>query len=150
MLALAEKLGKWFEKSNLGLLLFRIFFSGFLFTYGVQSFRSTLLLKQLGQPAMAFNLPFSPTFWGIIVAFTLIWTGIFILLGFYFRFALLVLAILSYSATREHLSWSVFVQPYSPAVLLLMISSVFLFIGPGSFSVKGKSSGSSKVSSKEK
>ena len=137
MLPFFSKLGRWLEKENFGLLLFRIFFGSCLIVYSIYCFRDGFVLKHLGRAAVMLHFPFSDIFWGIIVAFTFIWTGLFIILGFYFRLATVTLFIISLLGAWKSLSWSFFfLPPYSTLSILLIVSLAFSFIGPGSFSIK--------------
>lgn len=137
MLAWFSKFGQWFEKENFGILLFRFIFGSCLIVYSICCFRDAFLLKHLGQMATALHLPFSDIFWGIWMAFTFIWTGLFIILGFYFRLATLTLFISGLLGAWKMLSWKFFfLPPCTPLSILITLSLVFSFIGPGKFSIK--------------
>lgn len=137
MLPFFSKLGRWLEKENFGLLLFRFFFGSCLIVYSICCFRDVFILKHLGRAAVALHFPFSDIFWGIIVAFTFTWSGLFIILGFYFRLATVTLFIISLLGAWKSLSWSFFfLPPHSTLSILLVLSLAFSFIGPGSFSIK--------------
>ena len=137
MLSWGLKIGKWLEKSNFGLLLFRFFLGSCLIVYSICCFRNVFALKSLGHAAVALRFPFSDIFWGILTAFTFIWTGLFIILGFYFRLAMLTLFFICLVGSWKALSWSFFfLPPYSTLSILLVISFTFSFIGPGAFSIK--------------
>lgn len=130
------KIGNWFEKENFGLLFFRIFFGICLIVYGIRSFLNPIVLKHLGKSATAIGLPCSAIFWGTVAAFLLITTGIFILLGFYFRCAIATLLIMGLIGSWGTLSLNFFCFPYPPSHLLVFIGLPFLFIGPGTFCIK--------------
>lgn len=137
MLSWFSKFGYWLEKENFGLFLFRFFLGSYLIIYSICCFRDVFALKRLGQAALALNLPFPEVVWGIIVAFTFIWTGLFIILGFYFRLATVVLFTLSLLGAWKMLSWKFFfLPPYGNLTLLIIVSLAFSFIGPGNFSIK--------------
>ena len=137
MLAWFIKLGRWLEKENFGLLLIRFFFGVCLIIYSIVCFRDVFLLKHLGRAAVVLHFPFSDIFWGIFTAFTFIWTGLFILLGFYFRLATVALFIIGLVGAWPALSWKfLFLPPYTPLNFLIILSLAFSFIGPGAFSVK--------------
>lgn len=137
MLPFFSKLGRWLEKENFGLLLFRFFFGSCLIVYSICCFRDVFLLKNLGRVAVALHFPFPDVFWGIIVAFTFTWTGLFIVLGFYFRLATMLLFVMSLLGAWKSLSWSFcFLPPHSTLSILLILSLAFSFIGPGAFSIK--------------
>ena len=130
------KIGHWFEKENFGLLLFRILFGTCLIVYGIRGFLNPNLLKQVGKSATIIGLPFSATFWGTLAAFLLIATGIFVLLGFYFRCAIATLLLIGLIGSWGTLSLQFFCPPYPPSHLLFFIGITFLFIGPGTFCIK--------------
>jgi uncharacterized membrane protein YphA (DoxX/SURF4 family) len=137
MLTWCAKLGHWLEKENFGLLIFRFFLGSCLIVYSICCFRDVLSLKHLGHAAIALHFPFSDIFWGIFAAFTFIWTGLFILLGFYFRLATITLFVMGLIGAWKHLSWQFFLlPPYSPLSILIILSLAFSFIGPGTFSIK--------------
>jgi uncharacterized membrane protein YphA (DoxX/SURF4 family) len=128
---------QWFEKPDFGLLLFRFSLGGCLLVYSIHCFRNLRILKTLGGAAVALHFPFSDTFWGIMAAFTFLWTGFSTLLGFYFRLAMAALFAMMLICCWERISWTfLFSPPYQPSRVLLIVSFVFLFIGPGRFSVK--------------
>ncbi len=128
---------KWLKNENVGLFLLRLFMAIFLVTYGIRTFMDgTMALKKLGEAAMLLRFPFSPAFWGAIVAFSFIWAGIFILLGFYFRLSVFIVFITQLVAVLPNFSWYAFVTPpFSPSLILLTVSLSLIFIGPGKYSI---------------
>ncbi len=137
MLSWCSKLGRWLEKENFGLLILRFFCGAYLIIYSICCFRDVFALKHLGDAATILHFPFSDVFWGIIAAFTFIWTGLFIILGFYFRLATVTLFIMGILGAWKFLSWKFFFYPpYTSLNFLIILSLAFSFIGPGNFSIK--------------
>ena len=139
MLSWFAKIGRWLEKENFGLLMFRFFFGSCLIVYSICCFRDVFMLKHLGHAAVALGFPFTDVFWGILAAFSFIWTGLFVILGFYFRLATVTLLLMGLIGSWKVLSWKFFfLPPYTPLSILVVLSLAFSFIGPGSFSIKSK------------
>ncbi len=137
MFSWCSKLGRWLEKENFGLLLLRFFCGICLIVYSIYCFRDVFMLKHLGRAAVALHFPFSDVFWGILSAFTFIWTGLFIILGFYFRLATLTLFVMGIVGAWKAISWKFFfLPPYTALNFLVVLSLAFSFIGPGNFSIK--------------
>lgn len=131
------KLIKWLKNEDVGLFLLRAFMSIFLVACGIRTFMDgAMALKKLGEAAMLLHFPLSSAFWGAITAFSFIWTGIFILLGFYFRLSVFIIFITQFIAILPNFSWWGFVTPpFNPSLILLTISLSLMFIGPGKYSI---------------
>ncbi|MDR0755440.1 MAG: hypothetical protein LBE99_00800 [Puniceicoccales bacterium] len=137
MIPWLKNLESGLHKENFGLLLLRFFWGSHLIVYSICCFMDGGMLKHLGHPAIQLHFPFSELFWGIVAAFTFIWTGLFIILGFYFRLATLILFTIGLIGMWEKLSWKLFfLPPLSPLVFLTILGLVFSFIGAGKFSIK--------------
>lgn len=132
-----KNIGAWLQKENFGLLLFRFMWGSCLIIYSICCFMDGSMLKHLGHAATQLKFPFSDIFWGIFAAFNFIWTGLFIILGFYFRLATLVLLTMCLIGIGKALSWKLFfLPPYNTLIIITIISLAFSFIGPGKFSIK--------------
>lgn len=133
----APKIGRFFEKQDFGLLLFRILFGACLTVHGVCALRDGVALKHLGEAATAGGLPFSGIFWGVIAALLLIACGIFTVLGFYFRVAMATVLIMGLIGAWRRMSLAFFfISPYAPSALMIFVGLTFLFIGSGRFGIK--------------
>ena len=126
----------FFQKENFGLLLLRFFWGSYLIAYSIHCFMDGSMLKHLGRVVAQLHFPGTEFFWGVVIAFNLIWIGLFIFLGFCFRLATLVLFVMSLVGCWRELSWQVFVSPIAPLVYLMILSLSFSFVGPGKFSIK--------------
>ena len=137
MIPIVNGVSNFLQKENFGLLVLRLFWGSCLIVYSIFCFMDGGMLKHLGHVVMQWHFPFSDFFWGVLIAFTFIWTGLFIILGFYFRLATVVLFAISVLGLWKELTCKfLFLPPLSPLVCLMILSLSFSFIGAGKFSIK--------------
>lgn len=127
----------WVKKENFGLLLLRFFLGLCLIVYSIYCFmRGFGAIESLGKRAVALGLPFGSTFWGILAAFSFMWTGLFVILGFYFRLATFVLFVIGLIGIGKDLSFGAFIMPpFSVLSFFTLLALCLMFIGPGKFSI---------------
>lgn len=92
---------------------------------------------QIGGAMRGVGIDFLPTFWGFMAAFAEFGGGILMILGFYFRPAVLLMAITMAVALRMHIGKGDSFAVYSHALELGIIFICLLFVGPGKLSVDG-------------
>jgi putative oxidoreductase len=90
---------------------------------------------KLGGVMKLVGIDFLPTFWGFMAAFAEFGGGILMILGFYFRPAVLLMAITMAMALRMHLAKGDPFTTYSHAMELGLTFLCLLFVGPGKFSI---------------
>jgi putative oxidoreductase len=132
--------GKKWERLDFGLFLMRFFVGTFIFSLGLHSFMGgppMLKLTQLGASAHMLHFPFSSLFWGAVEASCFVVAGVFVLLGFLFRPALLLISLIQGVVLWPSLSWRLFIfPPIRPSVILLSVCFSLFFTGPGKYSVR--------------
>jgi putative oxidoreductase len=93
--------------------------------------------ERLGAAMGAVGIDFLPTFWGFMAAFAEFGGGILMMLGFYFRPAMLLMATTMGVAMRMHLAKGDGFNDYSHAMELGIVFLCLLFVGPGKLSIDG-------------
>jgi putative oxidoreductase len=94
--------------------------------------------EQIGGAMRGVGIDVLPTFWGFMAAFAEFGGGILMILGFYFRPAVLLMAITMAVALRMHIGKGDPFGVYSHALELGIIFICLLFVGPGKLSVDGE------------
>jgi putative oxidoreductase len=121
---------------NIGLLIIRL---GLGMSFIVHGFPKMVggppVWQKVGGAMGALGVHVAPTFWGFMAAFAELGGGILMILGFYFRPAVLLMAITMSVALRMHLSKGDPFNTYSHALELAIVFVGLLFIGPGRFSI---------------
>ena len=123
--------------SDLGILTMRIGVGLiFIFVHGLGKISGgPELWEKLGGSMSNFGITFAPTFWGFMSAFTEFFVPMFIIIGFLYRPATLLLTINMIVAVTSHFMR---LDPWSkiayPLLLVILFFSMFL-IGPGRYSI---------------
>lgn len=122
---------------DFGILLLRIGVGLiFIFVHGIGKITAgPEMWTQLGGSMSNFGINFLPTFWGFMAAFTEFFVPMFLIIGFLYRPATLLLTINMIVASSVHF---VKLDPWGriayPLMLLILFISMFL-IGPGRYSI---------------
>lgn len=121
---------------DLGLLILRLGFGAMYLLHGYPKLSGgPAAWEGLGQAMGNFGIHFVPAFWGFMAAFSEFFGAIFLMLGFMFRPAcMLMLATMAVAATM-HLSRGDTIQTASHAIGNGIVLLSLIFIGPGRFSL---------------
>ena len=123
---------------NFGLLIIRLGLGLSFMMHGYpKMFGGPPAWKDVGTVMRTVGVDFAPTFWGFMAAFAEFGGGILLILGFYFRPAVLLMAITMAMALNMHLSNGDPFRVYSHAMELGIVFVSLLFVGPGKFSIDG-------------
>ena len=95
------------------------------------------LWEMIGANAANVGLGFAPTFWGFMAAFAEFGGGLLLVLGLFFRPALVLLLGVMTTAAVSHIVGDVPGPPWHPIELGIVLISLFL-IGPGRYSLDAK------------
>jgi putative oxidoreductase len=121
---------------NIGLLIIRLGLGMSFVVHGFpKMFGGPHVWQKVGGAMSAFGVHVAPTFWGFMAAFAELGGGILMILGFYFRPAVLSMAITMSVALRMHLSKGDPFNTYSHALELAIVFVGLLFVRPGRFSL---------------
>lgn len=132
------KLGFLAAYKNLGLLIARLGLGLSFVLHGYpKMFGGPERWEQLGGAMRAVGVDFLPTFWGFMAAFAEFGGGILMILGFYFRPAVLLMAITMAVALSMHIGKGDSFAEYSHAMELGIVFICLLFVGPGKLSIDG-------------
>lgn len=93
------------------------------------------LWVNVGAAMGAFGVGFGHTLWGLAAALTEFAGGILLILGFYFRPAVVLLTVTMLVALNMHLTRGDAFVTYSHALELVFVFAGLLFVGPGRLSV---------------
>lgn len=108
----------------------------FIFVHGLGKItRGPELWVKLGGAMSNFGINFLPGFWGFMSAFTEFFVPMFIIIGFLYRPATLLLAFNMIVAVTSHF---IKLDPWSRIAYPLMLTALFIsmfFIGPGRYSL---------------
>jgi putative oxidoreductase len=134
-------LGKYKE---FGLLLLRLGLgAAFVLHGGPKLFGGPEVWAGLGKAMAAVGIDVLPVFWGFMAAFAECFGGVFMILGLFFRPAVILLAITMTVATVKHSAetpakptsrWEHFMQVTIRPLELAVVFYGLIFIGPGRFS----------------
>jgi len=121
---------------NFGLLIIRLGLGLSFILHGYpKMFGGPEVWKKLGAVMGNLGIDFYPGFWGFMAAFAEFGGGIMVLLGFYFRPAVFLMAFTMAMALQMHLFKGDPFKVYSHALELCVIFTGLLFVGPGRFSI---------------
>ncbi len=124
---------------NFGLLIIRLGLGlSFIMHGSPKMFGGPPVWKDVGTVMRTAGVDLAPTFWGFMAAFAEFGGGILVILGFYFRPAVLLMAITMAMALNMHLSKGDPFRVYSHAMELGIVFVSLLFVGPGKFSIDGE------------
>jgi putative oxidoreductase len=123
--------------SDLGLLIGRIGIGAIFIFFGWHKlFAGQAAWTKIGQAIGALGIHFYPVFWGFMAALSEFGGGILLILGLFFRpvaillvFTMLVAFVSSFKAEPHNFNY------YSRPLEMLCIEIVFLFVGPGKYSI---------------
>ena len=125
-----------YKYKDLGLLILRI---GIGFMFMVHGWPKLMggpeKWEQVGKAVEIFGITFTPVVWGFMAGFAEVVGGALIMLGFFFRFAVLLLFITMVVATTRHVTAGDGFGGYSHALEAAILFFSLLFIGPGKYSL---------------
>ncbi len=123
--------------SDIGILIIRISVGLiFIFIHGLGKITAgPPMWERLGKSMSTFGINFLPEFWGFMSAFTEFFVPMFLIIGFLFRPATLLLTLNMMVATSVHLKnldpWG---KVAYPMMMIFLFLSLFI-IGPGKYSI---------------
>lgn len=125
-----------YKYKDLGLLILRV---GIGFMFMVHGWPKLMggpeKWEQVGKAVEIFGITFTPVVWGFMAGFAEVVGGALIMLGFFFRFAVLLLFITMVVATTRHITAGDGFGGYSHALEAAILFFSLLFIGPGRYSL---------------
>ena len=123
---------------NFGLLIIRLGLGLSFILHGYpKMFGGPDEWQKLGAVMENLGIDVYPAFWGFMAAFAEFGGGIMLLLGFYFRPAVFLMAFTMAMALQMHLFKGDPFKVYSHALELCVVFIGLLFVGPGRFSIDG-------------
>ena len=127
------------KHADLGLLIGRLGVGLIFIVFGWQKLSGgQVAWTHLGHAMASLGITFMPNIWGLVAALSEFAGGFLLILGFLFRPAATLIAltmlVAAVSTFREHPHS--FTQ-YSPAIEMFCIMIVFIFVGPGKYSLEG-------------
>ena len=127
------------KHADLGLLIGRLGVGAIFIVFGWQKLSGgQVAWTHLGHAMATLGITFTPNIWGLVAALSEFVGGFLLILGFLFRPAATLIAltmlVAAVSTFREHPHS--FTQ-YSRAIEMFCIMIVFIFVGPGKFSLEG-------------
>ena len=127
------------KHADLGLLFGRLGVGAIFIVFGWQKLSGgQVAWTHLGHAMASLGITFTPNIWGLVAALSEFVGGFLLILGFLFRPAATLIAltmlVAAVSTFREHPHS--FTQ-YSRAIEMFCIMIVFIFVGPGKFSLEG-------------
>src|ERR1700680_1953132 len=123
--------------SDLGLLIGRIGIGAIFIFFGWHNlFAGESSWTKIGQAIGSLGIHFYPAIWGLIASLAEFGGGIFLVLGLFFRPAVIFLALTMFVAfassfKAEPHNYTYFSRPLE----MFCIAIVFLFVGPGKYSM---------------
>ena len=127
------------KHADLGLLIGRLGVGAIFIVFGWQKLSGgQVAWTHLGHAMASLGITFMPNIWGLVAALSEFAGGFLLILGFLFRPAATLIAltmlVAAVSTFREHPHS--FTQ-YSRAIEMFCIMVVFIFVGPGKYSLEG-------------
>ena len=127
------------KHADLGLLIGRLGVGVIFIVFGWQKLSGgQAAWTHLGHAMASLGISFMPNIWGLVAALSEFVGGFLLILGFLFRPAATLIAltmlVAAVSTFREHPHN--FAQ-YSRAIEMFCILIVFIFVGPGKYSLEG-------------
>ena len=127
------------KHADLGLLIGRLGVGVIFVVFGWQKLSGgQVAWTHLGHAMATLGITFMPNIWGLVAALSEFAGGFLLILGFLFRPAATLIAltmlVAAVSTFREHPHS--FTQ-YSRAIEMFCIMIVFIFVGPGKYSLEG-------------
>jgi len=135
-MAILDNLGKY---RNTGLLLLRIGLGIMFIIHGFPKLAGGPGgWTSLGGSMKVIGIDFMPIFWGFMAAATETFGGFLLIVGLFFRPALMLLIMTMIIAALVHFSEGEGLQGASHAIELAIVFIGLIFIGPGKYSVDKK------------
>jgi len=124
---------------DFGLLLIRLGLGVMYIYHGLPKLAGgPELWAKLGRATAYLGMEFAPGFWGFMAAFSEVFGGVFLILGFLFRPACLLLLATMTVAAAMHLGKGEGLQAASHAIENGIVFLALLFVGPGRLSLDGE------------
>lgn len=135
-MAILDNLGKY---RNTGLLLLRIGLGIMFIIHGFPKLAGGPSgWTSLGGSMKVVGINFMPIFWGFMAAATETFGGFLLIVGLFFRPALILLVFTMIIAALVHFGQGEGLQDASHAIELAIVFIGLIFIGPGKYSVDKK------------
>ena len=132
-------LGRW---SEIGHLVLRAGVGVMMMTHGWPKVAGgAATWEKVGHAMGTFGITFAPTFWGACAAFSEFLGGLLLAVGLASRPAAAALAFTMFVAASNHLARGQGLDGASHAIELFFVFVGLLFLGPGKYSVDGRSGG---------
>jgi len=121
---------------DIGLLILRLGIGGmFIFHGAPKILGGPAMWEKIGSVMGIFGIKFLPVFWGFMSSFAECFGGIFLILGFLFRPACILLTINMIVATSMHLNHGQGLSIASHAIEDGILFLSLILIGPGKYSL---------------
>lgn len=135
-MAILDNLGKY---RNTGLLLLRVGIGLMFIIHGFPKLAGGPNgWTSLGGSMKVIGVDFLPVFWGFMAAVTETFGGFLLIVGLFYRPALILLVFTMVIATMVHLSKGDGLKGASQAIEMGILFFSLIFIGPGKYSVDKK------------
>jgi putative oxidoreductase len=132
-------LGRW---ADVGQLVMRAGVGVMMMTHGWPKVAGgAASWEKVGHAMGTFGLTFAPTFWGAAAAFSEFLGGFLLAIGLATRPAAACLAFTMFVAASNHLAHGQGLDAAGHAIELFFVFVGLLFLGPGRYSVDGRSGG---------
>lgn len=124
---------------NIGILILRVGLGIMMMLHGYPKlFGGPEMWVQLGAETQALGINFAPLFFGFIASVTEFFGGLFMILGLFFRPALILLTVVMAVAAASHISAGDGFTDTSHSIELAIVFIGMLFLGPGEISLDKK------------
>lgn len=124
---------------HIGILILRIGLGIMMMLHGYPKlFGGPEMWADLGTATQSVGVDFAPVFFGFMASITEFFGGLFLLLGLFFRPALLFLIIVMGVAAASHITAGDGFTDISHSVELAIVFAGMLFVGSGEYSLDNK------------
>ncbi|HCJ11923.1 MAG: hypothetical protein A2Y14_00270 [Verrucomicrobia bacterium GWF2_51_19] len=132
-----SSLKDFFDKHDFGLLLLRLLLGALLSYHGATFLlQGSSMFRGMGQAASVLGLSAGYLYLGFFVCILYTVAGVFLILGFVFRWTCFVLLLTFAPLLYQYWNTGKLLEPITPhALTVAVVAFSFLFIGPGKFSV---------------
>lgn len=127
------------QYTNIGLLILRIGLGiSFMFHGYPKLLGGPEMWEEVGTAMQVIGIDFAPVFWGFMAGITELFGGLFLLLGLFFRPALILLITVMAVAAASHVEAGDSFSALSHSIELAIVFISLLFMGPGKHSLDKK------------
>lgn len=130
---------------NIGILILRVGLGIMMMLHGYPKlFGGPEMWIQLGAETQSLGINFAPLFLGFMASVTEFFGGLFLILGLFFKPALVMLILVMSTAAASHISAGDGFSEISHSIELAIVFISLLFIGSGKYSLDQKLSSRSR------